>query len=124
MANLTLLRTFPDEWEANMMASALEAYGIRSMITGEFTADFRAEAPGVVQLHVPAEDAIRAESVLQELRETAAEQDEEDYGERVFGWQSTWLLQIVKWCVILFLISELVGVLFSIPELFDKGPQQ
>jgi hypothetical protein len=61
--------------EAAMIVNALTDAGIRAMATGEFTASFRAEAPGYVEVVVAKQDLGRALSVLRSLQAEAAEID-------------------------------------------------
>lgn len=56
-----------DELQANVILGALEAAGIHAKMVGEFTAGFRAEAPGMVQILVRQEDAEKAKSLLESL---------------------------------------------------------
>jgi len=73
--NLSVLTTVPSEVEAALILSALEDEGIEASPSGELTAQFRAEAPGVVRILVRTEDAERAQEILTELREATQEID-------------------------------------------------
>ena len=53
------------EWQATMLANALEAQGIVAKTTGGLTAGFRAEAPGMVQVLVRTQDLQRAKKFLE-----------------------------------------------------------
>lgn len=55
-----VLAKFPNEIEASVIANVLQAQGIKVALTGVNTASFRAEAPGMVSVMVPQEDADRA----------------------------------------------------------------
>ena len=59
--------------EAGAVAAALEAEGIKAQVTGNFTSNFQAEAPGPVEVVVRLADAPKAHTVLEQLeRETNA----------------------------------------------------
>ena len=57
-----------NEVEASMIVALLENAGIESRADGDFTAGFRAEAPGSVQIVVRADDELSARSILAEVR--------------------------------------------------------
>ena len=61
---LQLLTTKPNEMEAALVVNALENEGIKAIATGEHTSMFKAEAPGMVAVHVNASDLDRARSIL------------------------------------------------------------
>jgi hypothetical protein len=63
----------PNELEAGVFVAALEEAGIKSTMSGTYTAGFRAEAPGQVQILVAQEDLARAQEVIRK-----GEEDEED----------------------------------------------
>ncbi len=67
---LTSVRT---DVEAAVIVSALAACGIQASTTGSYTAGFRAEAPGYVNVIVKCEDLDRARQALAEI-----EQDQTD----------------------------------------------
>ena len=50
------VRSVPSEIEGAAIVAALADHGIKASTTGDFTAGFRAEAPGWVQVVVRAED--------------------------------------------------------------------
>ena len=54
----------PNDIEAAAIVAALGRNGIEAMATGEFTAGFRAEAPGAVQVMVKQADLEQARSLL------------------------------------------------------------
>ncbi|MEX2092677.1 MAG: DUF2007 domain-containing protein [Pirellulales bacterium] len=54
----------PNELEAGVIVAALEEAGIKSTMSGVYTAGFRAEAPGQVQILVAQEDLARAQEVI------------------------------------------------------------
>ncbi|MEM8947473.1 MAG: hypothetical protein AAGD11_20025 [Planctomycetota bacterium] len=56
--------------EAAMIVSALAAQNVDATTTGSFTAGFRAEAPGEVQVLVRKRDLPKAIELLEELRGT------------------------------------------------------
>ena len=67
-ANLVTLVERPDEMSASIIVSVLQDAGIKAVATGAFTAGFRAEAPGMVQIKVFESDAERARRVISEIR--------------------------------------------------------
>ena len=58
-----------NEAESGIVVAALEQEGIQAETFGEFTSGFRAEAPGDVKILVRSEDFVRAEQILNELRD-------------------------------------------------------
>jgi Putative prokaryotic signal transducing protein len=56
--------SMPNELEAGVVVAALEEVGIKSTMSGVYTAGFRAEAPGQVQILVAKEDEARAREVI------------------------------------------------------------
>ncbi len=62
------LTSRPTEPLAAMIADALRDAGIRSVLTGQYTAGFKAEAPGWVAVNVFECDRAAAEKVLDELK--------------------------------------------------------
>ncbi len=58
-----------NEMEAAAILAALNAEGIKTVTTGEFTAGFLAEAPGNVQIVVKSCDLARAQELLQRFKE-------------------------------------------------------
>ncbi|MCC7476341.1 MAG: DUF2007 domain-containing protein [Pirellulales bacterium] len=65
LARLTSVRT---ELEAGIIVGGLEARGIQATMSGVYTANFRAEAPGWVEVLVAEADLPQAQSVLDEVR--------------------------------------------------------
>jgi hypothetical protein len=63
----------PNELEAGVIVAALEEEGIKSTMSGVYTAGFRAEAPGQVQILVAQEDLARAQEIVRR-----GEEDKED----------------------------------------------
>jgi hypothetical protein len=63
------LTSMPTEREAAVIIAALEECGITSTMSGQFTAGFRAEAPGWVQILVAEEDVARAKEALANVRD-------------------------------------------------------
>lgn len=55
-----------DEYEASMIVALLADHDIQATMTGEFSAGFRAEAPGVVRVHVAHADLPLAKQLLAE----------------------------------------------------------
>lgn len=62
-----------DEFEARMILGLLEDHGIAAATTGEFSAGFRAEAPGVVRVHVAKRDLEKALQLLRNQRALPSE---------------------------------------------------
>ena len=54
----------PNEVDAGVIVAALEEAGIKSTMSGVYTAGFRAEAPGQVQILVAQEDLARAQEII------------------------------------------------------------
>jgi len=61
-----VVTTAASEPLAAILIAQLQGEGIEAHMAGEYTAGFRAEAPGVVQILVHASDADRARQVLEE----------------------------------------------------------
>ena len=61
---LVELTTAPTDLEAAMIIAALEREGIEAFMRGEYTASFRAEAPGWPAVQVREGDLERAQRVL------------------------------------------------------------
>ncbi len=66
--NPTSVASARSEFEAGAIVAALAAVGIEATLTGEFTAGFRAEAPGVVQVVVKQSDAEHALAAIEDWR--------------------------------------------------------
>ena len=66
LARLTSVRT---EMEASVIVGGLEDRGIQATMSGVYTTNFRAEAPGWVEILVAEEDLARAQSVLAEFHD-------------------------------------------------------
>ena len=62
------LTSRPTEPLAAMIADALRDAGIRAVLTGQYTAGFKAEAPGWVAVNVFESDREAAEKVMAELQ--------------------------------------------------------
>jgi Putative prokaryotic signal transducing protein len=75
LARVTSVRT---EMEAGVIVSGLEDRGIQSTMSGVFTTNFRAEAPGWVEILVAEHDLARAEAALEEIH---AENDHIDWSQ-------------------------------------------
>ena len=65
---LVKLASYPTEQQAAIVVSTLSEYGIEALTTGDFTAKFRAEAPGEVTIHVRRKDFEKAEQLLAKIR--------------------------------------------------------
>jgi len=65
LARLTSVRT---EMEAGVIVSGLEVEGIKATMSGVYTTNFRAEAPGWVEILVSEDDLPRAQAVLDQIQ--------------------------------------------------------
>ena len=65
------LTSFASEFQAEALVEALAAEDIRAMAVGGYTAGFRAEAPGEVQVVVAGQDLPRAMEVLEKFEADA-----------------------------------------------------
>lgn len=63
-----LLTSAPNEMEAGIIVGAMEDAGIKATMSGVYTAGFRAEAPGWVQILVTERDLSRAKAILEDVR--------------------------------------------------------
>jgi hypothetical protein len=75
LARVTSVRT---EYEAGIIVGGLEAHGIPAVMSGVYTANFRAEAPGWVEVLVADKDLAAATAILEDVR---AEQNEVDWSQ-------------------------------------------
>lgn len=66
LSPVTIVRV-PSDVEASAIVTALAAHGIRATTTGSYTAGFRAEAPGMVNVLVRQSDLACARDVLSAL---------------------------------------------------------
>jgi hypothetical protein len=66
LARLTSVRT---EMEGGVVVGGLEERGIKATMSGVYTTNFRAEAPGWVEVLVAEHDLERAKEALQEIQE-------------------------------------------------------
>jgi hypothetical protein len=66
--HVALLTSAPTEMEAGIIVAALEDRGIKATMSGVYTAGFRAEAPGWVQVLVAEDNLAAAKAVLEEVR--------------------------------------------------------
>ncbi len=64
-----------NDLEATPLLAALSTFGIEATRTGSFTADFRAEAPGRVNIVVKHSDLARAKEALEEINEGSSDID-------------------------------------------------
>ena len=60
-----VLVQIPTEWQAKLIAAVLQEEGIDAAVVGSLTAQFRAEAPGMVRIMVPEAQLQRARDVLE-----------------------------------------------------------
>jgi hypothetical protein len=72
LSRLTSVRT---EMEAGVIIGGLEARGIPAAMSGVYTSNFRAEAPGWVEVLVADRDLRQAESELREIRKSPEDID-------------------------------------------------
>ncbi len=73
--NPEILIAVPSDIEAATIVAALAARGITASTTGGYTAGFRAEAPGDVNVIVRREDLDRAQQALVEIKKEKSEID-------------------------------------------------
>ncbi len=71
--NLVTVAQRPDEAGAAILVGVLAYEGIKAVAPGGFTAGFRAEAPGWVQVKTLARDADRAKEIIRQLKAEPAE---------------------------------------------------
>ncbi len=62
--NPVTLITAPNDMEAAAIVAALEAGGVKAQAVGGFTAGFKAEAPGVVEILVKQSEVEKAREIL------------------------------------------------------------
>ena len=81
--NPEVLRSVQTDVEAAAIVSALAARGIEASTTGDYTAGFRAEAPGVVNIVVRYGDLERAKNAPAEIEQGQPDVDwsQTDVGE-------------------------------------------
>ena len=65
LARLTSVRT---EMEGGVIVGGLDDRGIKATMSGVYTTNFRAEAPGWVEVLVAARDLGRAQEALEEIQ--------------------------------------------------------
>jgi hypothetical protein len=66
LARLTSVRT---EMEAGVVVAGLEERGIKAAMSGVYTTNFRAEAPGWVEVLVAEHELAKAQDALDEIQE-------------------------------------------------------
>ena len=64
-----------NEIEAGAVVNALAEYGLKALAVGDYTAGFKAEAPGLVSVLVKRTDLARAQEFLAQMREQETEID-------------------------------------------------
>lgn len=77
----TTVKSVPSEIEGAAIVAALAEHGIKASTTGDFTAGFRAEAPGWVQVVVKHQDLEQAKQVLAQLDANPVDWSKVDVGE-------------------------------------------
>src|SRR6185312_9801929 len=65
--NLARVTSVRSEMEGGVIVSGLEDRGIKATMSGVYTANFRAEAPGWVEVLVAEGDLARAQAALEEV---------------------------------------------------------
>ena len=73
--NPEVVTSVQNEIEASGIVASLADHGIQATTTGGFTAGFRAEAPGEVQIVVKSEDLARAKQLLAEIEQQRSDVD-------------------------------------------------
>ena len=73
--SLKVVREVPDDIAAANLRAALEDAGIECQSVGDYTAGFRTEVPGGLQILVKAADLQRAQQVLDAFEQELAELD-------------------------------------------------
>ncbi len=73
--NPEVLTRVESDLEAAALVTALAARGIDASTTGSFTAGFRAEAPGRIQVIVRRQDLPQAQKVLAEIKKAPSDVD-------------------------------------------------
>lgn len=67
--HLVSLTSVPTDMEASIILATLETEGIKAVATGGFTAGFKAEAPGRVDVMVAEADLPLAKNTLAKLKQ-------------------------------------------------------
>jgi hypothetical protein len=116
LEHIAPVASVPSELEGSLIVAALKEEGLDASMTGVYTAGFRAEAPGLVQVQVADSDLARAKSVLQDMdrERDAIDWSQVDVGEPgetlpVADSSSLLFWRRIAW-VLVFLILILVGV--------------
>jgi hypothetical protein len=103
---LATLTTVPSEFEAQLLVNLLGDRGIAARTTGASTAQFRAEAPGLVRVLVKSDDLAAARSVVQQARiQSEPSVEDPDASERPSGFR-----RLVVWIIWTMLIWDFIGV--------------
>lgn len=76
-----VIAEFPHEFTATLAKQALEAAGIPCQMTGIHTAGFRAEAPGMVRVLVPASREAEARAIMEDFHAGPEDGPEDGAGE-------------------------------------------
>lgn len=105
---LVTVRSVSHDWEAALLVAALVEHDIRAVTTGEFTSEFRAEAPGLVKVQVLSEDRERADEILRECFSMPdPEEEAQEAALYTMGWSSSGWIQFFKYTAIVGLLAEL-----------------
>lgn len=119
---LVTIRSVSHEWEAALIVAALAEHDIPAVTVGEFTAEFRAEAPRLVKVQVAPEDFERGDSLLRECFSLPdPEEESEDAWQTTMGWSTNGWTKFVKYSIIVGLIAELGWLLTYLIDLFGSG---
>jgi hypothetical protein len=73
--NLARLTSVRNEMEAGIIIGALEQEGIKATMSGVYTAGFRAEAPGWVEVLVAEDNLSQAQAILQQVHDDHSDVD-------------------------------------------------
>jgi len=74
-AKLVVVAERAQEAAASILVSVLADEGIRAVAVGGFTAGFRAEAPGWIQVKTLEQDAERARRIIKEIKSAQSLED-------------------------------------------------
>lgn len=128
--SLEILTAVPSELEAQLIANVLREHGVEATITGAFTSQFRAHAPGMVQVLVRQPDMSVAASILAELvppQDEPGVVDEDndllDEGSRPSGWArlSRWIAWTMLGWDFFWLAASVLLVAFAVAKSLSGG---
>lgn len=114
---LVTVRSVSHAWEAALIVAALAEHDISAVSTGEFTAEFRAEAPGVVTVEVASQDLDQADQILRDcFSMPGPEEEAEEAAQYTMGWSTSGWIKFFKWTAIAGLLAELAWLLAWVVE--------